>query len=105
MVDVVIIVVVIVVVAIVVADVVAAVAVLIVFDVRIIGYLMEESGPEGAAGVTWNELVTRRHRQRRSHERRQKLSFNRVVLGVCFFFMGRKTESDGIVIGKYIYDK
>ena len=99
MVDVVIIVVVIVVVAIVVADVVAAVAVLIVFDVRIIGYLMEESGPEGAAGVTWNELVTRRHRQRRSHERRQKLSFNRVVLGV-FFFMGRKTESDGIVIGK-----
>ena len=86
MVDVVIIVVVIVVVAIVVADVVAAVAVLIVFDVRIIGYLMEESGPEGAAGVTWNELVTRRHRQRRSHERRQKLSFNRVLFWVFFFY-------------------
>ena len=77
---------VIVVVAIVVADVVAAVDVLIVFDVRIIGYLMEESGPEGAAGVTWNELVTRRHRQRRSHERRQKLSFNRIVLGVFFLW-------------------
>ena len=88
MVDVVIIVVVIVMVAIVVADVVAAVAVLIVFDVRIIGDLMEESGPEGAAGVTWNELVTRRHRQRRSHERHQKLSFNRVLFWVFFFLWG-----------------